>query len=395
MRNCLSLTASVYVLVECADLPALFRELAQNGVYVYELRYIHDLQAVFRISRKSYRFLKIIAEKKGATVRIKARSGLYWYILKLLYRPVLIVGMVIIIFLSVFVPGRILFIRVEGNVRIPDGYILECAERSGLSFGTDRHLVRSEKLKNRMLESIPQLQWIGVNSAGCVAVISVQERESAQEAEEEYALSSIIAERDGVIVSCTGTKGNVLCKPGQAVKRGDVLISGYTDCGFSIRAERAQGDIYAQTVRSLEVVSPILQVQKGRVLQKENKYAVVIGKKRINFYKDSGILTDGCDMIYEQYYIMLPGGFQLPVAIVKETWYTYDNSDVPVSENAVQTQTQQYAQNYLRSQMIGGQILATNISVNVEQGVCVMQGKYTCLEMIGRIRREEILEGNG
>ena len=271
MHNSVLLRATVCVLVECADLPAFFRELARIGVSVYDLKYIHNLQATFRIYRKNLRMLTSIANKKGAAVQIKARSGLFWYIRRLIHRPVLIAGVILTLFLTAFVPNKILFIRVVGNERIQDRFILECAEQSGLYFGADRRTVRSEKLKNRMLESIPQLQWIGVNTAGCVAVISVQEREPDRESETDYAVSSIIADRDGVIVSCTGTKGNLLCKPGQAVKRGDVLISGYTDCGFSIRAEQAQGDVYAQTVRSLEVVSPILQVQKGRVLQKEVK----------------------------------------------------------------------------------------------------------------------------
>jgi len=395
MAHRYSVSGMVCVRVECADLPSLFHELGRESIPVHDLRYINALEVTFRIRAKYYKRVALIVKKKGASVRIETRSGLYWYFNNIVRRPVLVVGIALVLFLSYYVPGKILFITVEGNKEIPGRYILECAGECGLSIGADRSQMRSEKIKNRILERIPQLQWIGVNTFGCVAVISVRERDTEVEQEDKYAVSSIVARRDGVIVSCTGTKGNVLCKPGQAVKQGDVLISGYTDCGISIRAEQAQGDIYAQTMHTLTVFAPASDIQKGSVTHTEERYSVLIGKKRINFYKDSGILPQGCDMIYEEYYAMLPGGFQLPVAIVKETWYTYENTVVPTSKEMMQNQSQVYAQNYLRAQMIGGQILDSEVSSNTQQDVYILHGKYTCLEMIGLTRREEILKGNG
>ena len=63
--------------------------------------------------------------------------------------------------------------------------------------------------------------------------------------------------RDGFIVSATVTRGNFLCRVGQSVKAGQVLISGYTDCGICIQATRAEGEIYAQTSRDFAAVTPL------------------------------------------------------------------------------------------------------------------------------------------
>ena len=64
-------------------------------------------------------------------------------------------------------------------------------------------------------------------------------------------VGSIVASRDGVITSITTTKGTPLCKAGQAVKAGQILISGYTDCGISIRADPAEGEVFAETYREM------------------------------------------------------------------------------------------------------------------------------------------------
>ena len=96
----------------------------------------------------------------------------------------------------------------------------------------------------------------GVNTSGCVATVSVRERTDPEVTEQDSAVSNIVASRDGFIVSATVTRGNFLCRVGQSVKAGQVLISGYTDCGICIQATRAEGEIYAQTSRDFAAVTP-------------------------------------------------------------------------------------------------------------------------------------------
>ena len=44
-------------------------------------------------------------------------------------------------------------------------------------------MIRSEKVKNSLLQRIPQLQWAGINTDGCVAVISVREKTAIKNSE--------------------------------------------------------------------------------------------------------------------------------------------------------------------------------------------------------------------
>lgn len=390
-----SLNGEAFVEIIGADPAGTLSALHNAGIAVFQTVRKDDLTLQFIIRRQDYRRTQQIVGRRGDRIRLIGRRGLYWTARGLLRRPVLVIGLLVLLVLGCFLPTRILFFRVEGNESVPTRLILEQAAQCGITFGASRREVRSEKMKNALLEALPQLQWAGINTNGCVATISVREREIVEPTPIKTGVSSIVATRDGVILSCTVTRGNTVCKVGQAVKAGEVLVSGYTDCGLSIRASQAEGEIYAQTERQLSV-SILTQYQKKAIKTQEiKKYSLIIGKSRINFYKNSGILDATCDKMYVENYVTLPGGFQLPVALVTEVWTYYDCTDEMLSEEASAQQLSDFAAFYLKQQMIAGKILSREEAVYSDDGIFCLDGQYACQEMIGRVQKEEIIAPYG
>lgn len=388
-----SFAGLLYVRLTSADVSVLLSQISAKNVPLYRVEWIDDLTVKGMIHRKDYRFLRELIEHRGDRLEIVKRRGLYWGGKNLLQRPVLLSGTVFFLLLALYLPSRILFVKVEGNRAVSAKLILEAAEDCGISFGASRREVRSEKVKNALLEQIPELQWVGVNTSGCVATISVTEKSVAQQSQEQPSgVSSIVAARDGVIWECTVTRGNALCQVGQAVKAGQTLVSGYTDCGITIKATRAEAEIYAQTLRDLEVVTPTNVTTRGDKLRCETKYSLMIGKKTINLFKDSGISDATCVKMYEEYFLTLPGGFQLPIGIVRETWSYYDCRETEITQEASLAWLQTAAEDYLHSQMIAGRILSEDTEVLTENGICCLSGRFACLEMIGLVKDEEILQ---
>ena len=388
MRFFESICGEVTVEVTCADISAVLTSFGEWDIQLHRVEIVSDLVVRMWVNRRDLKRLKKLLHNRGADVRILQRWGLYWGMKNLLRRPVLVAGLGILVFLSLFLPSRVLFIRVEGNSRIPEKLIAEQAQYYGVSFGADRRTIRSERVKNGLLGAIPQLQWVGVTTEGCVAKIHVRERTQAEPIDPRYAVTSIVASRDGVIQSCTVNRGNGLCKVGQAVTRGQVLISGYTDCGLSIRADRAEGEIMAMTNREILAITPSFQLTKGVQLRSEKKFSLIVGKKRINFYKDSGILDTTCVKMYTENYMTLPGAFRLPVILLVEEWIYYDLTETETAD--AEGVLLDFADRYLASQMIAGQILHRSEAVDG----CCLEGQYACLEMIGQVRYEESIPEN-
>ena len=124
-------------------------------------------------------------------------------------------------------------------------------------------------------------------------------------------------------------------------------------------------------------------------------YSLRLGKKLINLYKGSGISCSTCVKIRTQSYITLPGGFQLPIAVVVEQYNHYEELQT-VRMNPVEPQwINNFAQEYLQTQMVAGQIINRNVHVYTTDNLTVFQGAYDCLEMIGRQRNGEVVQGNG
>lgn len=390
-----SAAGAVAVELTSADISRSFRRINELGIPMLHVRQTGDLSAQFEISREDYRAVKTLCEKHGDTLRMQSRQGMYWKMKALLHRPVLILGMVLLTVMMFYIPGRVFFVEVEGNASVPEKQILEAAAESGIAFGASRREVRSEKMKNALLGKLTQLQWAGVNTYGCKAVITVRERADTVEAEQEYSAASIVAARDGVIESCTVTRGSGLCSIGQAVQEGQVLISGMTDCGLTIQVTRAEGEIMARTRRDLTVITLAETLKRGNAATETTKYSLCIGKKRINFYKGSGICDASCVKMYSEYVLTLPGGFELPVTLIKETVVSADTWAGTVSEAEASESLSNFASRYLQSQMIAGSIEQRQEDILVCDGVISLTGEYACIEMIGRVQAEQIGEYHG
>ena len=387
-----SLVGQYQVELVSSDISQMLTAINSEGILLQQIQFVDELHLRATISRTQFPGLKLLITKRGEELNVRKKLGFFWKLSSVTKRPVLVFGLLFILILCLFLPSRVLFVEVSGNSRIPEKYIVETAKNCGLDFFTSRREVRSEKIKNALLSAIPQLQWVGVNTKGCVAYITVREREEQSTDEVLPMANSIVAGRDGIVQEITVLSGTPLCKIGQGVKAGDVLVSGYTDCGLVIKLQQASAEVFAYTFRDLQAVTPTKVLKRTTEQSQKRKVMLQIGKNIINLWKDSGISDARCVKMYSEEYLTLPGGFQLPVALITEY-----SSDYLLSEEVSEPPDWLDAsvEEYLQSCMIAGRILQKNSVISNEKSLAVLNGRYTCLEMIGQKRYEETLIQNG
>lgn len=355
--------------------------------------WLSDLAVEFTAARWAQKEILEELEQFGDRGEVLNIRGIPKLAGKIMRKPVLVCALLLILACTMWVPSRILFIQVDGNQSVPTRLILETASQCGVAFGAERRTLRSEEAKNRILEEIPELSWVGVNTKGCVAVISVQERSQEPEASD-TGYGSIISVQDAVVTEITVTSGRPMCTIGQAVQAGQVLVSGYSDLGICTQVVAASGEVYGQTQRKAEAVLPIDTLLRTGEIDLTCRYSIIFGKNRINLYSDSGILDTTCGKMRMVYQLCLPGGWQLPVYLVKESYETADLSVVLREESDAESALSSRTKDFIREQMIAGQILKEDWSVETEDGVWRLTGLYQCREQIGRRSSGVYIEGD-
>ena len=374
----------------CADIGYLLHAINEMMIPIYDLYTDGELTARLTIPHSSLKQVITLSDRRGGQVKVLYHSGIFQSFLNLQNRLILLLGITVMITLTLLLPTRVLFVEVQGNQKVAVSAIMEAAQKAGVGFFASRRSVRSEKMKNELLDALPQLQWAGINTNGCTAVISVRERSHKEQMERNYGISRIVAGCDGVVISSTVTGGTCVCNIGQAVQKGQLLVSGYTDCGGVIIAGRASGEIFAQTRHEMTVVTPLQNRIRAHNEGLRTNYCLLIGKKRINFYKGSGIPDGSCVKMVTQYDLTLPGGFVLPLTLVKEQYTEYGHRSNQLDAQTLYSKLSEFSRRMLGSQSVALTITDVNEEHSTSDCLGILNGVYSCTEMIGREEVEEI-----
>lgn len=377
----------------CGDPPVVLNKLNNMDVKLKSVAACDEISVIVTIRYCDYARVKTMLDANGIRHILINEEGFSWKISRFITHPVLVAGMFLYVLLAVLLPGKILFIDVAGNQTVSDKQILEYARVCGVSFWCSARHIRSEQFKNKMLMQMPQLEWVGVNTKGLVATIHVDEREVNENKNvKPSGISSIVAMRDGIVSKIQVSAGSQYVRIGEKVNQGDLLISGYTNSDRVITGTNAKGEVYAYTNRDYVFVFPEPTYGKGPVCDQHECFSLKLGKLIINFCDHSRIPGAICDKMYSEKYWELPGGYVLPVSLIKQRYVVREKVINRASSTAQPEEWMSVcARQYTKSQMVAGEILNMNRRIEKKSDCCILLGSFSCNEMIGKTTCEEII----
>lgn len=386
------LQGTVQVSLTSGDIENTLRTAADTGILMENIKLADALTAYFIVTQRDYRRLINMPGIEKNQIKILKIAGFPGKLTRLFRRPILLTGSLGILAFFLFIPTRTLFMEVEGRTTVPEKIIKSVAEEKGLCFGIRRKSIRNETVKNALLAELPQLSWAGVNTRGCRAIITVKEKNSGKVEAKEVTGRDILAAYDGVIESCTTLRGTPLCHPGDVVSKDQILISGLEDHGNVLKACFPEGEIIGKTRHDLMAIIPGQMQYRNSEIKKIRQWGIRIGKKYIKFPQNSGISNAACGRMYEEYCVILPGDYSLPISLVADTYTVSQMKKNSVSETDAVKILENVTESYLTGLMLGGSILKTDVSVTSGNGVFSLLGEYHCREELGRIWQEKIGE---
>ena len=159
-----------------------------------------------------------------------------------------------------------------------------------------------------------------------------------------------------------------------------------------VEAAAILGAIGGDADRELEVlqaVTPAECLKKTGLTREKITYSLIIGKNRFNFYKSSGISQGSCGRMVTEYNLNLPGGFPLPVKLLRHSHIFAATEPAALDETLVAELLTEFAQGYLAQQMIAGTVAEAMETIWVAEDRWILTGNYACTEMIGREQAEQ------
>ena len=296
----------------------------------------------------------------------------------------LVAGTALIVGLLLFSSLFIWEIQVQGCEQLTEGQVLRALADCGVEQGTFWPGISVDLLRSRMLTRMPELAWMTVNISGSRATVLLLERQEKPEIYQEAAAADLIAGKTGIISKMSVLNGRPLVQPGDTVLAGETLVSGTVDSlSNPTRHIRAEGRIMADTWYEWTAVCPLDLRQKGEIRSRSSRFALEIGKSRINFYRIGKMTLDGYDTIMHEYNMGIEGLFALPITLIREERIRYRESPgLFQPEQDMGADLRSALQEY-----IDGEIVSAQISVNRSGELVYVTLRAQCNENIA-IRNE-------
>ncbi len=335
---------------------------------------------------RGYKNIRQSAHRSGVRVHIIKKHGLPFFLNKNRARKGFVIGAAVALIITVWLSGGIWNITVSGNKTIPEEDIREVFASLGVETGARKSKISVSDVADEAEKIIGKLAWASVNIKGSSAEIVVQERTDAPEFPNTDTPCNVVASEDGVITEIEAEIGKAAVEPGDAVLKGDLLISGITEnLDKSEKLNAARGNVYAGVTKN------IITVSGGEKFFTEGE-----AKKRYKIYFFGFEIPLGISVGEDNYYceksFLSDGDIMLPAGVISERSYKVGaETELPQEYRTVYS-AKKFADEY-KAVFESSQISDKKFSCEKSGESVVFSGKYYVIKEIG-LTQEIFVEKN-
>lgn len=371
-------------------IPAAFlNRCAAAGIPVGDVEPESETQMRVTIPLRALKRARRIALRSQCELTALEKSGARVLGRRLARRWVAAVGALAVFALLAWSKLYIWEIEVTGNKTVFTGAIRGALSDCGVGIGTFWPDLVSDNLRSEVLVRLPQLAWVTVNIHGSRAEVIVRERIPKPAMFDPDEAVDLVAERTGFVTEVRALNGTALVKPGNAVLPGETLIAGGADSVFSgSREVHALGSVTAETYYELYAAAPAQAQVRTQTEKGKTRWAVLVGKNRVNFYRNSSICPDACDKINTIWECRIRGLFTLPLALVRERYTPYACTQQDRDKNTLRREMEALLHARLLTAVDGGEIEQETYTCSEADGRLVVCLRARCSENIAKEQKK-------
>jgi len=363
----------------------LFSRLIAENITFWNMENIHT-RTVFRIKPYYRETLISIAKELGLSGKeISVMTlGLPFKLMQYKMRLGLLAGILISAVLILYSTMFVWKIDVIGNEKLTYTQVTNMLEKQGFREGTFTPKINLKRIETAVMVENSEIAFISIYLKGTNAIVQVHERSLPWEKENLTSPVNLVAAHPGQVINLEVISGESVVKRGQAVEKGQLLVSGVTDSntvGFRIKS--ASGKVMAATTHEINYKIPIEQTEKyytGR--QKTHKSIKILGKY-INFFINSGNLYSKYDTIYNEEPITLFGVMEIPVYYVETVFTEYVEKTTEIDRKRAREMAYDEYRKFIATRKCVT-IEKETLHEEVSDGYFVLSGYIDCIEDISQ-----------
>ena len=196
---------------------------SSRGIFIWDIKKNGD-DLNFKVRTSGLKALQSMSEENGYELDITEKQGLPFYRNLFRRRMGFFTGALIFILALYIMSSFVWFVEVYGNQKVEPSKILLTAAKHGVHQGAAKWNFSHIEVEEAMLRDIKEISYVKLDIRGVKARIQVVEKILPKT--DISGPCHIVATRDGVIEEVLALDGQASVKPGDVVKKGDILISG-------------------------------------------------------------------------------------------------------------------------------------------------------------------------
>lgn len=244
-------------------------------------------KVVFSLSAGDFKKIQPLVRKTGICPHIREKRGFPFCLWKIRTQWTFYSGFLLFLLFLSFLSSFVWEITFQGQCTYTKETLLKTVNSLQVYRGMKRSRLVCDDIEKSLREIYPDISWVSAEEKGSRLVISIKEAEKEVEREKEGRPCHLTAAYDGVVKSISVNRGTAAVKPGQKVKKGQILISGILpitgddDTVVEKVPVVAKGDVELYVEQEIKEEIPQRVKEKKYTGRTLTKYEYQVGDKSI------------------------------------------------------------------------------------------------------------------
>ena len=335
----------------------------------------------FNLSVRNYRKIKPIVKKTGLIPKIEQKHGLPFLIYKNRKRKGFFLGIIICAVLVYIMSLYIWDIEILGGSKYTPQALLKFLSEHNIKPGIKKKYIDGNKIEEEIRLAYDDIGWVSAEVKGTRLIIKIREINMPVPIVEATAPSHIVATKDAVVKEIITRTGTPKVKPGDVVRKGDIMVSGIVeimdDFGGVLNKKPviASADIVCKSFYDYYDSFPLAHIDRIYTNNKKKGYYITLWDKKLFLYNPRYSYSM-YDIIVSENTLHITDSFYLPFQYGSVTIREYiEQKDIYSEAEAIEIAKNKLKRYFDKLSENGVSIIKNNVKIYIKNNYCIAEGR--------------------